>query len=187
MISTMSTAHRLYLHLATTVPSSPWASAALIFLFSLPPLLLARYHRRYPLWLSLLLLTSPALEFPLIFALHPVTLTYASDLTSPPSPGQLALQAAVFFLVEASCRHSLLPAVISGTAARENDEDDEQFTAAITLDFATPRIALMLGVAVIGIPCRMTRRLGALHPLGMAAWVVVDQNICALIRCSERY
>ncbi|KAL2827746.1 hypothetical protein BDW59DRAFT_160052 [Aspergillus cavernicola] len=195
----MSLAHTAYFHLATTVASYPLANSVLIFLCSLPPVLLGRYYdqtqtqnqgktcRYYPLWLSLLLLVSPALEFPLIFTLHPVTIAYTTHPVELPSPERLTLQVLGFFLMEALCHRLILPLVVSMTTSlyheqEEHNADDGMITAAI-MDFSTPRIALMLGIAVIGIPCSLTRCLGRLHPLSMAGWVIVDQNLSMLAHC----
>ncbi|KAL4935587.1 hypothetical protein BDV06DRAFT_206710 [Aspergillus oleicola] len=54
--------------------------------------------------------------------------------------------------------------------------------AAAIMDFSTPRVTLMLGAAVLGIPCRLTECLGRLHPVSIAGWVILDQNLSALTR-----
>ncbi|KAL4973068.1 hypothetical protein BDW66DRAFT_142956 [Aspergillus desertorum] len=199
----MGLAYRSYLRLATTVASYPLANGLLIFLCSLPLLLLESYYsqtrtrnrskacRYYPLWLSFLLLASTAVDLPLVFALHPVTILYPTDpLDLPPSPKRLALQMLGFFLLEDLCRYLIQSLVLPMAtkpyhAVEDHLAGDDIVTEAI-VDFSTPRIALMLGVAAIGIPCRLTECLGRLHPLSMAAWLIVNQSLSTLARCKGR-
>jgi hypothetical protein len=186
-----------YLTLAKYLSSNPLASSALIFLCSLPALLLAAlYTQIYPFWLSALLITLPAVEFPLIFALHPATLSRPATRptsTPPPSTAQLALQAAVFFLLEAFSRAILIQPMVGVIARRERQREhdhgepgaeEDGMASAIIMDFATPRMALIVGMAVMGVPSRLTRSLlGELHPLSMTGWLIVHQNLAALVRC----
>ncbi|CEL08701.1 hypothetical protein ASPCAL11846 [Aspergillus calidoustus] len=158
----------------------------------------------YPFWLSALVITLPALEFPLIFALHPAALGRPAPTptpASPPSAAQLALQAAVFFLLEAFSRAVLLPSIVGVVARRERQREHDQHNGhghdhgdpgaedgmttatAIIMDYSTPRIALMVGIAVMGTPSRLMRPLGTLHPLSMTGWMIVHQNLAALVRC----
>jgi hypothetical protein len=185
-----------YLTLAKYLSSNPLASSALILLCSLPALLLAAlYTQIYAFWLSALLITLPAVEFPLIFALHPAALSRPATRptsTPPPSAAQLALQAAVFFLLEAFSRAIILPPMVGVVARRERQRDHDHgeppavdgIATAIIMDFVTPRIALIVGVSVIGVPSRLARSLlGELHPLSMTGWMIVHQNLAALVRC----
>ncbi|KAL2856805.1 hypothetical protein BJX68DRAFT_229500 [Aspergillus pseudodeflectus] len=195
----------IYLSLARYLSSNPLASSGLILLCSLPSFLLAAFHTQmYPFWLSALVITLPALEFPLIFALHPVALGRPAPTptpASPPSAAQLALQAAVFFLLEAFSRAILLPSIVGVVARRERQlehdqhnghghdhgdpgaEDGMTTATAIIMDYSTPRIALMVGIAVMGTPSRLMRPLGTLHPLSMTGWMIAHQNLAALVRC----
>ncbi|KAL4923646.1 uncharacterized protein BDV17DRAFT_233444 [Aspergillus undulatus] len=158
------------------------------------------HHYRYPLWLSLLLPASASLDLSLIFALHPVTIAYPypteTDSAKLPSPDRFMLQVLGFFVMEGVCRRFLVAPLVSSVTTRLHheqgqeannaaDDGDDIATAAI-VDFSTPRIALILGIAVLGVPCWLTRRLGLgrLHPLSMAGWVIIDQNLSTLGRCN---
>ncbi|KAL2783310.1 hypothetical protein BJX66DRAFT_318760 [Aspergillus keveii] len=185
----------LYFILAGWLSSNPLASSGLILLCSFPALLLAAcYTQTYPFWLSAFFITLPAIEFPLIFALHPAALARpatGAPTTTPPSAAQLALQAAVFFLVEAVSRAILLPPMVGVVARRERQREhdhggppaDGEIATGIIMDFATPRIALIVGMAVMGSSSRLTRPLGTLHPLSMTGWMIAHQNLAALVRC----
>ncbi|KAL4935820.1 hypothetical protein BDV06DRAFT_228469 [Aspergillus oleicola] len=188
-----------HLAIATTVSSRPVANGLLIFTCSLPPVLLERYYYfyyqsqekacrshghqgRYPLWLSLFLLTSAALELPFIFALHPVTTSYPINPIGLPPPEQLALQVLIFFFVEGLCRGLVWRWVVP-VAARiqyeqegmtaDEDDDDDTATVAV-MDFSLPRLALILGVAVMSL-----LGLERVHPLSVAGWVIMS----TLARC----
>ncbi|KAL3440384.1 hypothetical protein BJX65DRAFT_290593 [Aspergillus insuetus] len=192
----MSFQQHIYLTLASWLSSNPLASSGLILLCSLPALLLAAFHTQlYPFWLSALLIALPALEFPLIFMLHPAALSRPTTTltpTPPPSATQLALQAAVFLLLEAFSRAILLPRMVGVIARRERQREhdhgeppaEDGMATDIIIDFATPRIALIVGMAVMGVPSRLARSLlGELHPLSMTGWMILHQNLAALVRC----
>ncbi|KAL4950107.1 hypothetical protein BDW69DRAFT_197518 [Aspergillus filifer] len=195
----MGLASRIYFQIATTVSSHPLANSLLILFCSIPLTLCEIYYkhiraqnsgkepRHYPLWLSLLLLASTAVDLPLISALHPITILYPMNpLDLPPSLEQLALQVLGLFLFEGLC-HYLIQSLVLPVATKphhtvmEHTADDEIMAAAI-LDFSTPRIALMLSVAALGIPCRLTECLGKLHPLSVSGWVILSQNLATLTR-----
>jgi hypothetical protein len=95
-----------------------------------------------------------------------------------------------FFLVENLSRYLIQSLVLPMAtkpyhAVEEHPAGDDIVTEAI-MDFSTPRIALMLGVAVIRILCRLTEYLGKLHPLSIAAWLIVNQSLSTLARCRRR-
>ncbi|KAL4756947.1 uncharacterized protein BDW70DRAFT_171793 [Aspergillus foveolatus] len=148
----MGLAYTSYLHLATTVASSPSANGLFIFICSLPPLLLGKYCRKhstkpgprgnherkdeqvacrsyqYPLWFSFILLASTAIELPLILAFHPVTIACSADILDLPSPGRLTLQVLGLFLVEELCRRLIRSLILPVTfkLRKEPDEDQDQ-------------------------------------------------------------
>jgi hypothetical protein len=146
----MGLAYTSYLHLTTTVVSSPSANGLLIFICSLPPLLLGKYYRKhgtqtgtrgnheregeqvacgsyqYPLWLSFLLLASTAIELPLILAFHPVTIAHPTDILGLPSPGRLTLQVLGLFLVEGLCRRLIRSLVLPVTFKLRKEPDEDQ-------------------------------------------------------------
>ncbi|KAL4790148.1 hypothetical protein BDV19DRAFT_372959 [Aspergillus venezuelensis] len=202
-ISKMGLSSRTYFWIAKTVSLHPPANGLLILLCSLPSTLLATYYnqartqhqkkagRDYPLWLSLLLLASIAVDLPIISTLHPVTILYPRDaLNLPPSPEQFALQILGFFLINDLCRYLIqslvLPVATKPHRAVGEQTSDNDIVAAAIMDFSTPRITMMLGCAVLGIPCWLTEYLGMLHPLSMAGWVILDQNLSALTRIRRR-
>ncbi|CBF80554.1 hypothetical protein AN8439.2 [Aspergillus nidulans FGSC A4] len=148
----MALVYTSYLRLATRVASSPSANSLLIFICSLPPLLLGKHYGKhgtqpetrrnyeredeqvacgyyqYPLWLSFLLLASTAIELPLILAFHPVTIAYPADILDLPSPGRLTLQVLGLFLMEGLCRRLIRSLVlpVSFKLRKEMDEDQDQ-------------------------------------------------------------
>ncbi|OKL62699.1 hypothetical protein UA08_01151 [Talaromyces atroroseus] len=104
---------------------------------------------KYPLWVSLLLVFSPAFEFPFMFALHPVILASHSQPASPstsslipntlPSPVQLALQVAGYFVVQTLFTHYVLRFVTIPLATEqpetEKSDDDDELLTAMVMDF----------------------------------------------------
>lgn len=217
----MGTIHAVYARIVMIVAAEPLASSTLILTLLLPVLLVERcYSLRlatnkkqqqsndakteissppseiYPLWISLILLFSPALEFPFMFVLHPVTLAYPPATAHVPSLVQLALQVGVFFAIQILFTHSILRSISISIVEQSSptttkaielcqpkpDPDDERL-AAIVVDFLRPRGTLLLGIAAMGIPLKVTEFLGRLHPLAMVAWVVLDHLCSTVNRC----
>jgi len=216
----MGTIRAVYARIVMIVAAEPLASSTLILTLLLPVLLVERcYSLRlatnkkqqqsndaktetsppseiYPLWISLILLFSPALEFPFMFVLHPVTLAYPPATAHVPSLVQLALQVGVFFAIQILFTHSILRSISISIVEQSSptttkaielcqpkpDPDDERL-AAIVVDFLRPRGTLLLGIAAMGIPLKVTEFLGRLHPLAMVAWVVLDHLCSTVNRC----
>lgn len=216
----MSTIRSIYARTVMTVAAEPLASSTLILTLLFPVLLAERCYSfrsatkkrqqsndveteisvpssgMYPLWISLILLFSPALEFPFMFVLHPVTLAYPPPTANVPSLVQLALQVGIFFVIQILFTHSMLRSISTSIVEQSSptttktielcqpkpDPDDERL-AAIVVDFLKPRGTLLLGIAAMGIPLKITEFLGRLHPLAMVAWVVLDRLYSTVNRC----
>jgi hypothetical protein len=216
----MSTIRSIYARTVMTVAAEPLASSTLILTLLFPVLLAERCYSfrsatkkrqqsndveteisvpssgMYPLWISLILLFSPALEFPFMFVLHPVTLAYPPPTANVPSLVQLALQVGIFFAIQILFTHSMLRSISTSIVEQSSptttktielcqpkpDPDDERL-AAIVVDFLKPRGTLLLGIAAMGIPLKITEFLGRLHPLAMVAWVVLDRLYSTVNRC----
>jgi len=216
----MSTIRGIYARTVMTVAAEPLASSTLILTLLLPVLLVERCYsfrlatkkrqqsndaeteisfpssKMYPLWISLILLFSPALEFPFMFVLHPVTLAYPPPTANVPSLVQLALQVGTFFVIQILFTHSVLRSISASIVEQSSptttksielcqsqpDPDDERL-AAIVVDFLKPRGTLLLGIAAMGIPLKITGFLGRLHPLAMVAWVVLDRLYSTMNKC----
>lgn len=203
MMHRLHDAHKYYPVVLNLLEGKPLASSLLVLGLLLPALVVFRQSKfrkslddhtitneTYQLWVSLLLLLSPAFEFPFMFALHPVTLAYYSQPTvvpstsgiipnnTLPSPIQLILQVAGYFVVQSLFAHYVLrfvtiPLTAEHPGAEKSEQDDEMLTAMV-MDFVRPRGTLLLGVAAMGLPSVLNRVFGRLHPLAMVAWLVID-------------
>ena len=175
--------------------------ALLIILLSLPILLIK--HRSAPpicsaskpLWLRILFVFDPAIEFPLIYAFHPVTLAYPSPSTLIPylNTEQLAIQIGILYTVELIFQKYVLRFIDISTKREDSlihhdklnwrvnfvgkakDDDGDELAKAVVFDFMRPRGALLLGVALLGIPSALTQHVGRLHPTAIVGWLVLQQ------------
>ena len=136
-------------------------------------------------------LLDPAIEFPLIHAFHPVTLAYHPQPILVPylSTSQLILQIGILYAIELLFQKCILRFVdISVTSedgdtlkwgvrvvAKAEDEDDDGIAKAAMFDFARPRGALLLGVALLGTPSVLIRYVGYLRPAAIVGWLVLQQ------------
>lgn len=129
-----------------------------------------------------------AIEYPLFFAFHPVTLSSAgagAAASSKPFPEvtQLAFQVAALYFVEYAFDHFVLRRIcfpsadsgpVSGRASKStkpplSGNDDHGMcddAAHLAMEFFKPRGALLLAISVY---------YGAFHPLSMVTWAASRQ------------
>jgi hypothetical protein len=143
-------------------------------------------------------LLDPAIEFPLIHAFHPVTLAYHPQPILIPylSTDQLVLQIGILYAIELLFQKCILRFVdisvtredpqicgdtlkwgvrVVGKAEDEYDDDDDGTAEQAVFDFARPRGALLLGVALLGTPSVLTGYIGSLRPAAIVGWLVLQQ------------
>lgn len=58
---------------------------------------------------------------------------------------------------------------------KEEDSDDDKIAETAVFDFVRPRGALLIGVALLGIPSALTRYVGCLRPAAIVGWLVLQQ------------
>ena len=180
-------------------------SSALIVALSLPSVLLRRLlkdpspqagspskaQQPRPLGFDLLLLLSPALEYPFMLALHPITLAFPTASQSGiPGPVELLQQIGVLLAVEMLFRvvaghvvslsvdgaAAQVPGTGSKCAASSEPDPDDEVLSGLAVDFMSPRAALLLGTAAVALISGSGNQVGALHPLAMIVWVVFGQT-----------
>ena len=104
-----------------------------------------------------------------------------------PHAEQLIFQVVVFFAVEMAFQECVLrfiiaPKTMSGTSDLQDVIDHSpprspyyEEPEKLILDFARPRGALLLAIALLGPPTGLNKYTGQLHPIAMVIWVVAQQ------------
>ena len=170
-----------------------------IFLLNLPILLLQHILESssspLPFWARLLLLSDSVVEFPLIFAFHPTTLTYGIYSDTPVcfsiSRG-LLLQISIYFALELLTQHCIKRFIASPDTSTPQGQavggpldqlsNDDHKANAIALELMSPSAALLVATALIGTPS-VTHHVGQLHPGALVGWTTLRQ-IAQLIQSS---
>ena len=142
-----------------------------------------------PDWMGLLYVLDCAIEFPFIFAFHPMNQTRHLPRTVPtPSDGQILLQVAVFFAVQMAFENSVLnyitvipeaPATKHGSREMLVDSQEESCEAAerYVLMFLRPRGTLLLSVAILGTPSVLTDYSDKIHPMALVLWFALESMV----------
>ena len=140
-------------------------------------------------WMRLLCGLDCAIEFPFIFAFHPMNQTWHSSRTvSTPSDGQILLQVAVFFAVQAAFENSVLnyitvtpeePATKYGSRKMLVDTQKERCKEAekYVLMFLRPRGTLLLSVAILGAPSVLRDYSNKIHPMALVLWFAFGKMV----------
>lgn len=125
--------------------------------------------------MQLVLTLDFAIEYPLILAFHPCTLTYPRDpFGRLDSPGflKVAAQVGVCMVVEAVCQISLLRCMANFP------KDDPAVRS--TLQFLRSRAAILIVVGLLGIPSSVTAATGRFHAASMVVWILMQQQLGTL-------
>ncbi|EKG22178.1 hypothetical protein MPH_00506 [Macrophomina phaseolina MS6] len=139
-----------------------------------------------PFLLHLALTLDFAIEYPLILAFHPATLTYPRDPFSQaeaPSALELAAQVGVCVLVEAACALALSSRLFRIADKFASGGDDPALRS--TLRFLRPRAAILLAAALLGTPSSLTAVTGRLHAASMAVWILAQQHFGTFWRTDD--
>ena len=152
--------------------------------------LLNRLSLNRPVWIQVLLVLEPAIEYPLMFLFHPTSMAYNFHFSDPlPTTIHLFSQTAAFFAVEMVLQNCVFyfieifpqPDFTNGNAdhspscsKRQKSQHDE--AERLVVDFIRPRATLLLTIFVLGIPINLTGGMWRLHPLAMVFWIALEQN-----------
>jgi hypothetical protein len=136
---------------------------------------------------DLVLVLDSAIEYPLFFAFHPVTLSSSSSsIAIFPTITQLAFQILILYFIEYTFCHLALrrisfpPGDTAPTATSDSEkplpeENNTDEAARLAMDFLRPRGALLLAMASPAVSMPFTAYCGAFHPLSMVAWAASRQ------------
>jgi hypothetical protein len=141
---------------------------------------------------DLMFVLDAAIEYPLFFAFHPVTLSSAgTDISGKlfPQTTQLALQLATLISVEYAFGHAVLSRVsfsagdTAPSAADPNKSAQSQLSdgssddgaANLAVEFLKPRGALLLAMAIPACSSPFSSYCGSFHPLSIALWAALRQ------------
>lgn len=144
-----------------------------------------------PIWMRLLLVFEPAIEFPMIFAFHPMVMGHGAGIISRlPRIDELVLQVVVFFAIELAFQEYVLRYIVispklapgdsylGGSIKHSSLQDSHHEEAEnLVLDFVRPRGTLLMTIALLGTSTELNKYTGQPHPIAMVCWTALEQLV----------
>ncbi|KAL6719192.1 hypothetical protein ACLMJK_003429 [Lecanora helva] len=148
-----------------------------------------------PIWIRLLLVLEPALEFPLIFAFHPVVIRQDADRYAPlPPTDEIVLQVMAYFAIELAFQKCILRYIVIAPKVMEEGPDSigtikssslqqsyHGEAEKLVLDFIRPRGTLLMTLALLGTSTGFSKLIGQPHAMAMICWTALEQ----LVNCGS--
>lgn len=121
-----------------------------------------------------------AIEFPLFLVYHPTTLAFPDNIARIvllPTTSQTLAQLLVFFFLNWAFQFYLLRflSLPSGKADGGPNDPEAENAFQLALEFIRPRGAVLIAIAICGMPTPLNNFTGKLHMLSMVSWIILRQ------------